>query len=89
VTMARLGRIAGEYVMLILSGEAKEYPREKLAEINPQQPQAFVQLDCSPQEFIAELRCNHIHVVYGHYVRELEVLCRVLGIRPIVPGAAR
>jgi L-fucose isomerase len=87
VTMARLGRIAGEYVMLILSGEAKQYPREKLAEINPQQPQAFVELSCTPEEFIAELRCNHIHVVYGDYVRELEVLCRVLGIRAIVPGA--
>ena len=86
VTMARLGRIAGEYIMLILSGEAKQYPREKLAEINPQQPQAFVELDCSPEGFIAELRCNHIHVVYGDFVRELEVLCRVLGIRPIVPA---
>jgi len=48
-----------------------------------------VELDCSPEEFISELRCNHIHVVYGDYVRELEVLCRVLGIRPIVPGRAR
>jgi L-fucose isomerase-like protein len=50
---------------------------------------AVVELDCAPQEFIAELRCNHIHAVYGDCVRELEVLCRVLGIRPIMPGAAR
>ena len=89
VTLARLGRIAGEYIMLILSGEARQYPREKLAEINAQQPQAFVELDCSPEEFVAELRCNHIHVVYGDFVRELEVLCRVLGIRTIVPRRIR
>jgi L-fucose isomerase len=89
VTLARLGRIAGEYIMLILSGEAKQFPREKLAEINAQQPQAFVELDCSPEEFVAELRCNHIHVVYGDFVRELEVLCRVLGIRTIVPRRVR
>ena len=86
VTMARLGRVAGEYVMLILSGRALEFPREKLAEINPQQPQAFVELNCRPEQFIAELRCNHIHLVYGDYVKELEVLCTTLGIRPILPG---
>ena len=89
VTMARLGRIKGEYIMLILTGEAREFPREKLEEINPQQPQAFVELDCTPAEFIAELRCNHIHVAYGDFARELEVLCRVLGIRPIRPGRTR
>jgi L-fucose isomerase len=84
LTMARLGRIRGEYIMLIMRGEAKTYPREKLGEINPQQPQAFVELGCGPDAFIEQLRCNHIHVVYGDYVRELEVLCTVLGIRPIV-----
>lgn len=83
VTMARMGRINGEYIMLIMTGEAQTFPREKLGEINPQQPQAFVKLGCDPEEFIDQLRCNHIHVVYGNYVRELEVLCTVLGIRPI------
>lgn len=89
VTMARLGRIAGQYVMLILSGEARAFPREKLAEVNAQQPQAFVELDCEPDEFVAELRCNHIHLVYGDFVAELEVLCKTLGIRAIVPGSRR
>lgn len=84
VTMARLGRINGEYIMLIITGEAIAYPREKLSEINFQQPQAFVKLDCSPDDFISDLRCNHIHVVYGNYVKELEVTCKVLGIRPII-----
>ena len=84
VTMARLGRINGEYIMLIMNGEAQTFPREKLGEINSQQPQAFVKLSCRPEDFIDQLRCNHIHVVYGNYVRELEVLCSVLDIRPIV-----
>ncbi len=85
VTLARLGRIGGEYVMLLMGGEAKTYPREKLAEVSPQHPQAFVQLDCSPDNFFAELRCNHVHMVYGDYRKELAVLCQVLGIRPICP----
>ncbi len=83
VTMARLGRINGEYIMLILTGEAVSYPREKLSEVNAQQPQAFVKLNCEPDNFINELRSNHIHLVYGDYVKELIVLCKVLGIRPI------
>jgi len=87
VTMAMLGRIAGQYVMLILLGEARAFPRGKLAEINAQQPQAFVELACRPEEFVAELRCNHIHLVYGAFVAELEVRCRTLGIRAIVPGS--
>jgi len=84
VTMARLGRIDGEYIMLIMTGEAVAFPREKLAEINSQQPQAFIRLNCSPDGFIEDLRCNHIHVVYGNYVKELEVMCKALAIRPII-----
>lgn len=85
VTMARLGRINGEYIMLIMGGEAVSYPRSKLEEVNPNQPQAFVKLDCSPDAFIAQLRANHIHLVYGNYISEMEVLCGALGIRPIIP----
>ena len=85
VTMARLGRIDGEYIMLLLKGEAREFPREKLNEINPQQPQAFIRLGCSQEGFVENLRCNHIHVTYGDYIEELKVLCRTLGIRPIIP----
>jgi L-fucose isomerase len=83
VTMARLGRIDGKYIMLIMTGTVREFPREKLKEINPQQPQAFVRLDRSPDEFISQLRCNHIHVAYGNYKGELKILCRVLGISPV------
>lgn len=85
VTMARLGRIDGEYVMLALAGEATAFPREKLSEVNSQHPQAFVKLDCQSDDFIEELRCNHIHLVYGNYLKELEVLCKVLDIRSIIP----
>lgn len=86
VTMCRLGRIDGEYIMLIITGEVLEYPRKKLAEINPQQPQAFVRLDCTPDQFIDELRCNHIHITYGDIREEMKVLCKILNIRPVLPG---
>jgi len=84
MTLSRLSRIDGEYVMLIIKGQALEYPREKLAEVNPQQPQAFVRLECDPDDFFADLRCNHIHAVYGDYAAELVTMCELLNVRPIV-----
>jgi L-fucose isomerase len=84
VTLGRLSRLDGEYVLLIGSGQTVEYPREKLKEINPQHPQSYVRLDCSLQSFLDNLRCNHIHFVFGDFVEELEVACWALGIRPVV-----
>ena len=46
-----------------------------------------LRLDCSLDDFLGELRCNHIHFVFGDYMQELEVACWALGIRPIIPGS--
>ena len=83
ITLARLSRIAGEYSLLITSGETVEYPREKLKEINPQHPQSWVRLDCRLATFLENLRSNHIHFVFGDFVEELEIACWALGIRPL------
>ena len=85
-TFCRLGRIDGEYVMLIFTGTIVEQPREKLAELNSQQPQAFCRIDSPIDEFVENLRCNHVHMAYGEYTDELLVVCRILGIRPVLIG---
>ena len=85
LTIARLSRIRGDYVMLIVTGEALEMPLEKLNETNPQQPHVFARLDCRQENFISELRANHVHVVMGDYKKELITACEVLDIRPILP----
>ena len=84
VTLARLSRIDGQYVLLIAGGQTVEYPREKLKEINPQHPQSYVRLDCGLEEFLENLRCNHIHFVFGDFLEELQAACWTLDIRPIV-----
>jgi L-fucose/D-arabinose isomerase len=85
VTLARLTRIAGDYIMLIAGGEALDEPPEKLGETYWEfSPHSFVKLDADPRAFAQELRCNHLHMVYGDYVPHLIECCRVLGIRPIV-----
>jgi len=86
LTIARLSRIKGKYVMLITTGNAVETPLERINETNSQQPHVFTKLNCNPDEFIKSLRSNHIHVVKGNYKKELEVTCNILEIEPIIPG---
>jgi len=85
LTIARLSRVKGAYVMLILTAEALDMPIEKMKETNPQQPHVFARLDCSQANFIKNLRANHIHVVHGNYKQELITACEVLDIKPILP----
>jgi L-fucose isomerase len=85
VTLARLTRIAGDYVMLISSGECLPYGLDKLEETYwGFSPHGFVKLDGDALQLAQELRSNHLHLVYGDYVAHLQETCRVLGIRPIV-----
>jgi len=85
LTIARLSRINGEYVMLITGGNALDMPLEKIKETNSQQPHLFVKLDCSQEGFINSLRANHVHVCMGDFVKELTITCEVLDIRPVIP----
>lgn len=85
VTLARLSRIGGRHAMLITSATAVAREREALREVNYQQPQAFIDLHCSAQGFLDELRSNHIHMVYGDYREHLKMACEVLDIDVIEP----
>jgi L-fucose isomerase len=85
VTLARLTRVAGEYVMLIAPGECILEPREKLKRTYWEcAPFAFVRLQADACTFAESLRSNHIHMVYGEFVPHLLETCRVLDIRPIL-----
>lgn len=85
LTMARLSRVDRKYVMLITTGEALDMPLEKINDTNSQQPHVFTRLDCSPENFIKDLRSNHIHVVHGDYKQELIATCKILDIEPVIP----
>ena len=84
VTIARLGRIAGEYVMTILTGETVEVDGTQMSAVNPQHPKLFVKMDASADAFIDSVRCNHAHIVFGDYVDELLTACYVGGIKPLL-----
>ena len=83
VTLARLTRHAGRYVMTVVPAEfvdlgARSHEVAAISQDN--WPHAFARFDCSVETFIANFHCNHIHGVYGDWIAELEAVCRVLGI---------
>ena len=83
ITMARLGRIDGQFVMQISSGEAYSEPREKMKEARDRWPQIFIKLDDDPNYFLQNCRSNHMHWVYGDYKDELIEICKILQIKNI------
>lgn len=92
VTLARLSRRAGKYIMVIFTGEAIEPPPEAYQEFiaargSHQLPTMFVHATLNFDELIAEFGSNHISGVAGLCVDELVHVCRMLDIKPIVLGA--
>jgi L-fucose isomerase len=89
ITLARLSRRDGDYVMTIFIGEAIEPSPEAYQEFvqargSHQLPTMFVRADLNFDELIAEFGSNHISGVAGLHVDELVHVCRLLDIQPIV-----
>jgi L-fucose isomerase len=89
VTLARLYRVAGEYRMAILPGEAVKLSAEDMAAFvnargKHQLPTAFVRVEANLERFIEEFGSNHISGAAGLWVRELELLCEMLDVEPVV-----
>jgi len=89
VTLARLYRRTGKYVMAIIYGEMMELsPEEYQAFVNArgshQLPTAFVRVSLDFDALIDEFGSNHISGVAGDYVQELTHVCRLLDIETIV-----
>jgi L-fucose isomerase len=83
VTLARLARVDGEYVMQIANGQAVVQDKETFKEARDRWPHAFINIEGDPDLFIQHLRSNHLHMVYGDVVDALYDLCEILGIEPI------
>lgn len=84
VTLARLTRKDGKYCLALVPAEFVEFPKDvavqKGSTITPEWPVAFTKLKVSPDEFLANFPCNHIHGVYGNYVNEWLIVAKILGI---------
>jgi L-fucose/D-arabinose isomerase len=83
-TIARLYRNAGEYEMFIAPVEVVERSKDILKEFLWERPHAFMKLKCDRGDFFKSLRSNHIHLAYGDWIPQLEEMCAILGIKPVV-----
>ncbi len=43
-------------------------------------PHALARLGCSPETFVGNFHCNHIHGTYGDWIEELRTIAGVLGV---------
>jgi L-fucose isomerase len=93
VTLARLSRRSGKYIMTVFTGQAIEpspvaYAQFVKARGSHQLPTMFVHVNLDFDELVAEFGSNHISGVTGYYVEELVHACRLLDIQPVVLGQA-
>ena len=91
VTLSRLYRRDGRYVMAIIPGEMvepseDEYETFVAARGSHQLPTAFVRVDLDFEALIDEFGSNHISGVAGNYVQELKHVCDLLDIQAVVLG---
>ncbi|MGI8907792.1 MAG: L-fucose/L-arabinose isomerase family protein [Candidatus Sumerlaeaceae bacterium] len=86
VTLARLTRSggSGSYRMAVVPAELVSFGEKEdealAAGVQDNWPHAFARFACTPEEFIDQFHCNHIHGVYGDYVEELRTFCDIKGI---------
>jgi L-fucose/D-arabinose isomerase len=84
ITLARFGRIKGEYVLYVCGGEAVKYPKhdpEAILGAGALWPWAYVRPDEPLRDFIRHLRAHHICVAKGDWVTELKELALLLDVR--------
>jgi L-fucose isomerase len=85
ITLARLSRLQGSYVMLIAPGEAVPGDPAWLEECGyPMWPHAFLKLDGDLDRFVQALRSEYIHMAYGELKDDLLETCELLDVEPIV-----
>ena len=84
MTFARLTRKLGEYRLTLVPGEIVQYSQEKMEALGnkatPQWPIAFTKLQAEAGVFLKHYPCNHIHGVYGDYLKEWKYVADILGI---------
>lgn len=83
-TFARFTRKLDKYILTIIPAEIVRFDESTDAklvqETQVEWPHAFVRFQCEASTFLENYRSNHIHGVYGDYVKALTMSARIWGI---------
>lgn len=77
VTLARLCRKNGEYIMTIVASFIEEVDEEERAKTTYAFPKAFIKIT-EIEAFLDNFGSNHIHMIYGDFTEELVMYCRLM-----------
>jgi len=80
VTMARLSRVNGRYVLLAEEGNTRKVGKERFKEARENWPHAFIRLSGDSHKLVENIRSNHMHVCFGSHLEDLREFCRLKDI---------
>ena len=83
VTVARMIRQDGKYILTCFEGDMISQPREELKKTNYSYPTQFIHADIDYDRFFRTMNANHLHTVYGSYKEVLRHFCEIAGIEYI------
>lgn len=83
VTVARLYRSNGRYVLCCFEGRTEMRPLEELKKTTWCYPHAFIRAEMDYDRVFETINSNHMHMVYGRHAKVLEQFCRMIGIEYI------
>jgi len=85
VTIARLSRIKGKFVLLAAEGNTQKVSKNRFKEAREYWPHAFLKLDGSMPNLVENFRSNHMHVCFGNHLQSLREFCRLKDIDFLTP----
>ncbi len=83
VTLARLFRVKGQYLMYLGVGRVSDDKSEVKMREGAPWPQTYVVFDSDPYLLYRTSPCNHGCVTEGDVTKEVEAFCRHAGVRVI------
>lgn len=83
VTVARLSRVKGRFVLLAGEGSTQAVDKSRFKESRESWPHAFINLKGDTQRFIQNLRSNHLHLCFGNHLKDLQEFCTMKDIELI------
>ena len=91
VTVARLTRIDGTYIMQLGTGpelDARRFLAERLGDQEPAHlggtwGKVVVNLGVKAENFVKVIGANHLHATLGDVTQEIQAACRLWGIRTV------